>query len=72
MLENNADNSIILYTSGCPKCNILKKKLDDKNIKYSVFDDVDKMIEMGFNEMPVLDVNGKKMNYVEAVKWING
>lgn len=72
MLNNNANNNITLYTSGCPKCNILKKKLDDKSIEYSVFDDIDKMIEMGFNEMPVLDVNGKRMNYVEAVKWING
>lgn len=72
MLKNNADNNIILYTSGCPKCNILKKKLDDKGIEYSVFNDIDKMIEMGFNEMPVLDANGKRMNYVEAVKWING
>ena len=64
--------NVILYTSGCPKCDILKKKLDDKNIEYSVFNNIDKMIEMGLNEVPVLDVDGKKMNYIEAVKWING
>lgn len=64
--------NVILYTSGCPKCDILKKKLDDKNIVYSVFNDIDKMIEMGLNEVPVLDVGGKRMNYIEAVKWING
>lgn len=64
--------NVILYTSGCPKCDILKKKLDDKNIEYSVFNNIDKMIEMGLNEVPVLDVDGKRMNYIEAVKWING
>lgn len=63
--------NVILYTSGCPKCDILKKKLDDKNIVYSVFNNIDKMIEMGLNEVPVLDVDGKRMNYIEAVKWIN-
>ena len=30
--------------------------------------DVDKMIEMGFNEVPILEVDNTKMNYTEAIK----
>lgn len=62
--------NVILYTSGCPRCNMLKKELDKNGIMYDVFDDVDKMIEMGFNEVPILKVDNTKMNYTEAIKWI--
>ena len=31
---------IILYSTGCPKCKILKKKLEDKNIDYVESDDI--------------------------------
>lgn len=62
--------NVILYTSGCPRCNMLKKELDKNEIMYDVFDDVDKMIEMGFNEVPILEVDNTKMNYTEAIKWI--
>ena len=62
--------NVILYTSGCPSCNMLKKELDKNGIMYDVFDDVDKMIEMGFNEVPILEVDNTKMNYTEAIKWI--
>ena len=27
---------INLYSTGCPKCTVLKKKLDSKNIKYNI------------------------------------
>lgn len=62
--------NVILYTSGCPKCITLKKELDKNGITYDVFDDIDKMIEMGFNEVPVLEVDNARMNYTEAIKWI--
>ena len=41
-------------------------------IPYETFDDVDKMVEMGFTTMPMLKVDDKIMNYMEAVKWIKG
>ena len=62
---------IILYTSHCPRCAILEKKLQEKNIAYETFTDVQKMIDMGFESMPVLQVDGKKMLFKEAVKWVN-
>jgi glutaredoxin len=60
----------VLYSNECPKCKILKQKLDDKNILYEVCDDIDLMIEKGFRSMPVLELNGEVMNYLEAVNYI--
>ena len=60
----------MLYSNECPKCKILKQKLDDKNILYEVCDDIDLMIEKGFRSMPVLELNGEVMNYLEAVNYI--
>lgn len=61
----------ILYTTGCPKCKVLIKKLESKGIKYEVFDDVNKMIEKGFTNMPMFEIDGNVMNFGEAIKWIN-
>lgn len=62
---------ITLYTTNCPKCRILEQKLKSKNIEYEEFTDVNKMIEMGFNMMPILDVDGIVMDFVTANKWVN-
>jgi hypothetical protein len=29
-------NQIVLYTTGCPKCKILEKKLNDKKVSFDV------------------------------------
>ena len=34
---------VILYSTHCPKCNILEKKLDLGNIKYTTVTDADVM-----------------------------
>lgn len=62
---------IILYSTNCPKCKILEQKLKSKNIKYSEFTDVNKMIEMGFSMMPMLEVDGVIMDFGTANKWVN-
>ena len=62
---------ITLYTTHCPKCKILEQKLKAKNIEYVEFTDVNKMIEMGFCNVPMLEVNDKVMDFTTANKWIN-
>lgn len=62
---------VILYSTGCPKCNILKKKLDEKNIKYDIISDIQTMIAKGMNLLPVLEVDGVEMEYKVAVTWVN-
>ena len=63
--------NVVLYSTGCPRCKILKSKLDKKGITYSVVDDVDKMLSMGMVVVPVLEVDGVRMNFKEAINWVN-
>lgn len=63
-------SKIILYTTHCPRCSILEKKMTAANIKYEVEDNVDKMIAKGFTSAPMLEVDDKILNFSEAVKWL--
>ena len=62
---------ITLYSTYCPKCKILEKKLDNAKIEYTICDNKELMVQKGFDFMPVLDVDGQVMNFGEAVKWVN-
>ena len=61
---------IKLYSNDCPKCKILKRKLDEANIEYEEISDETIMLDKGFLYVPVLELEGKTMNYAEAFKWI--
>ena len=63
--------SIILYSTHCPKCRILEKKLNEKNVKFEMCEDIDTMREKNISSVPVLEVNGQMMSYYDAVKYIN-
>ncbi len=62
---------IKLYSTGCPKCNVLKKKLEMKHIEYEEDGDVDFLLKNGIQQVPILDVDGQLLNFTEANKWIN-
>ncbi|WP_292472722.1 hypothetical protein [Methanosphaera sp.] len=66
--------TVVLYTIHCPKCNVLEKKLQGKNIKFKIIDDEKTLIEKGFasKNFPLLLVDDKLMEYTEAVAWANG
>lgn len=65
------DSKIILYSTDCPKCIVLKRKLADKGIEYSEVQSIDEMLSLGIMEVPVLVVDGELKSFVEAVKWVN-
>lgn len=60
---------IVMYSSGCPRCKTLKKKLDDAGVQYETYTDIQGMLDMGLKDVPVLEVDGKRMNFNEALKW---
>ncbi len=62
---------VTLYSTHCPKCVILEKKLNQKEIEYQVVDDVDLMEEKGFLSLPMLEVEGATLDFGEAVRWVN-
>ena len=63
--------SVTLYSTNCPRCRVLETKLKQKNIEYHVVDDVNKMIDLGMTEVPQLEVDSVRMNFSEAVNWVN-
>ncbi len=62
---------VILYSTGCPACNVLKKKLATKGIQFEENNDRELMRSMNFVRVPILDVDGRQMDFVAANKWIN-
>ena len=62
---------VVLYSTGCPKCTVLKKKLQAKNIEFTEINDVDTMLKMGLDEVPVLKVDNKIMQANEAMAWMD-
>lgn len=63
--------NIILYSTHCPKCSVLEKKLKQRNIIYTEVNDISVMTEKGINAVPVLEVDGELMDYKEANDYIN-
>lgn len=62
---------IYLYSTGCPKCKVLEKKLQDKGISYGIKSDIEEMTALGITQVPVLKVNDKLLQFKEAVDWVN-
>lgn len=61
---------ITLYSTNCPKCNVLKQKLQSLNIDFETSYNIDELIELGFMEAPILKVNDQYLNFSKAVNWI--
>lgn len=59
----------ILYSTNCPKCKVLEKKLDSIGIDYKIITDENLMISKGFTSAPMLEVDGLLMDFGNAVRW---
>lgn len=64
---------IVLYTTKtCPKCKIVKTKLEDKKINYNLIDDPFILEEKGYDLLPVLEVDGVVLkSMIDINDWIN-
>lgn len=62
---------VTLYSTDCPKCKVLEKKLDNNGVTYETEKDIDIMLEKGFVSAPMLEVDGVVMNFKEGIEWIN-
>ena len=65
------EERIILYSTGCPKCDILKRKLEDKGVAYAENQDTDEMEALGIEFVPVLRMGDRLMSFAEAIRWVN-
>ena len=62
---------IILYSTGCPKCKVLKSKLEEKSIEFVENNSVEEMTGLGITQVPVLAVGGVLLDFKQAVTWVN-
>ena len=62
---------IVLYTTHCPRCEVLEKKMAAKGIIHEIVTDTTLMVKKGFATAPMLEVDGKLMDFKEANTWIN-
>ena len=64
---------INLYSTHCPKCIVLEKKLNSKNIEFNIKDreeDINYLIENNFMSVPILEIDNNFYTFEEAVKLV--
>lgn len=61
---------IVYSLPTCGQCRVLKAKLKEKNIDFTVVEDIETMEELGIQGVPVLQFDdGSKLIQMEAIKW---
>ena len=65
-----------LYTTKCPKCIVLERKLKEKGVEFEVVDNLEEVTKMansiGVSSVPFMVVDNKFMDYRESINWANG
>lgn len=65
-------NRVTMYSTGCPNCDILRKKLNEKEISYNIVNDREIMKEKGFTTIPMLEIEHdgiiETFNFLNAIK----
>ena len=67
---------IKLYSTGCPRCKVLVKKLEMAGKEFEVIDDIMEVTKFaedrGFHEAPLMVLDdGKILDFMEANRWIS-
>lgn len=66
---------IVLYSTDCPRCKVLEKKLGQKNIDFTINKNTDDIMSVanktGFISAPLLEVDGQVMGFEQANQFIN-
>ena len=62
---------VILYSTHCPKCNILAKKLQMANIDYIENNNTDEMLAKGMLSAPYVELeDGTLLDFMQANNWL--
>lgn len=63
---------MVLYSKdNCPRCDMLKSKLNAKGIEFEEVKDINVIESLGIDFLPVLDVDGELMELSKANNYIN-
>jgi len=66
---------VTLYSTHCPKCKVLEKKLVQSGLEHQIIDDKDAVIakgqEVGILSAPILITEDNAYKFEDAVKFLN-
>lgn len=62
---------ITLFSTNCPRCKVLERKLTIAGLDYTVNTNIKEVIDAGFKSAPVLKVDDTYYTFKEGVDWIN-
>lgn len=62
---------LVVYSTGCMKCKILKNTLQNQEIEFIEIGDLDIISELGFKSVPMMQLDdGTLMDYNESIYYI--
>lgn len=62
---------ITFYSTNCPKCQVLAKKLDRQGIPYNIVTDINIMLTKGIKSAPYLEMeDGTLLDFMQANNWL--
>lgn len=66
---------MILYSTDCPRCKVLEKKLEQKKIDFEVNKNLEDILEIAskinMSSAPLLEVDDEVLGFEQANKYIN-
>ena len=62
--------TLTLYTIGCPKCKQLERQLNSAAIPYTTCTDINIMKSKGMTHVPMLEVEGKLLDFTAALRYV--
>ena len=62
---------VVLYSTHCPKCCVLERKLKQKGVEYIEVNDIETMKQKGYDSVPVLEIDDVPLDFSKAAEWIN-
>ena len=73
LTKEEMDHDYVLFSTHCPKCNVLKKKLEAANIDFIESEKIQILLDNGFSTAPVLydTILDVFYEFSDAVKLIN-
>lgn len=69
MKETNME--LKLYTTHCPRCGVIEKKLKSAALDYTEISDPIEIGKRGIDMVPVLEIDGKLYGFGSAIKWLH-
>lgn len=64
------DKRVILYSTGCPMCDVLKTKMDEAGIAYQECNSLEDMEKLNITAVPVVDNGEELLSFREAIEWV--